>query len=84
MFICCYRFPATPLAERGYNYIGPRGFRWTAGGLASIVILISGSARIDPLNVLCGLHFGFLLGLLFDPKDEGGKFLRNVSELLPK
>jgi hypothetical protein len=29
----------------------------------------------------CLLHAGFLLGLLFNPEDEGDMFLRNVGSL---
>jgi hypothetical protein len=30
-------------------------------------------------QVATNLHAGVLLGLLFDPENEGDKFLRNVS-----
>jgi hypothetical protein len=37
---------------------------------------------VVPLAYL--LHAGFLLGLLFDPEDEGDMFVRNIGCLSPR
>jgi hypothetical protein len=43
-----------------------------------------GSSDIQLFRAACTLlHSGFLLGLLFDPKDRGGKSLRNIDERVP-
>jgi hypothetical protein len=44
-------------------------------------IMLYNPVKEEHVTVCCQLHAGFLLGLDFDPDDEGDMFMQNVSLL---